>query len=377
MAGIYLHIPFCRKACTYCNFHFSTSLKLKQDFLSALLKEINSASFFSAEETHIETVYFGGGTPSMLSGEELNMILNAIKQKFIVNAAAEITLEANPDDITDETAAAWTALGFNRLSIGIQSFNEQELQWMNRAHNAQQARDSLDTARRAGFTNFSVDLIYGSPLQTEDDLQRNATFIFEKKIPHISCYALTVEPKTALDSMINNLNAPRPDPDKQARHFDLLLSLMETNGYEQYEISNFCIPGSRSRHNSSYWKGVPYYGFGPSAHSFNGLSERRWNVANNALYINSVNSGIAAFESECLTATQSVNEYIMTSMRTIEGTDRARIKAILGSECEQLFLKQAKKYLDGKLLFENNGNYILTRKGKFLADGIASDLFFV
>jgi oxygen-independent coproporphyrinogen-3 oxidase len=374
LAGIYIHIPFCRQACSYCNFHFSVSQKNKPALLAALEKEIMLSRDF-IETENIETIYIGGGTPSLLSAEELEHLLITLKERFTVSPKAEITLEANPDDINKSILDAWKRLGINRLSVGLQSFNEAELKWMNRAHNAAQSLLCLDEIRDAGFSNFSVDLIYGSPLQNNEDLVRNFEIIAKRNVPHISCYALTVEPKTALNKLIEAHKSPAVDPDRQAEQFSLLLSLMEKAGYEQYEISNFSKPGYRSRHNSSYWQGKPYFGFGPSAHSFDGKGKRRWNVANNNLYIQSLEKGIIPFEEESLTADQKLNEYVMTALRTVEGINLNRLKQDFDPAHTDRILEEAKKYIEGKKLIVN-GNFLqLTKEGKFLADGIASDLF--
>jgi oxygen-independent coproporphyrinogen-3 oxidase len=374
LAGIYIHIPFCRQACSYCNFHFSVSQKNKQAVLNALEKEIMISQGFIADE-YIETIYIGGGTPSLLSAEELEHLLITLRNRFTIAPEAEITLEANPDDINKAILEDWKRLGVNRLSVGLQSFNEDELKWMNRAHNAAQSLQCLDEIRNAGFENFSVDLIYGSPLQSNEDLIRNFGIIAERKIPHISCYALTVEPRTALNKLIEEHKSPAVDPDRQAEQFSLLLDLMEKAGYEQYEISNFSRPGFRSRHNSSYWQGKPYFGFGPSAHSFDGKHIRRWNVANNGLYIQSLEKDLIPFEEEMLTADQKLNEYVMTALRTMEGIDLDRLKHDFDPAHTDRILGEAKKYLQGNKL-AINGNFLqLTKEGKFLADGIAADLF--
>jgi oxygen-independent coproporphyrinogen-3 oxidase len=375
LAGIYIHIPFCRQACHYCNFHFSTNLSQKEIVLRSIHKEIELTEKTDPKET-INTIYFGGGTPSLLTASELKTMLDSLKNKFDINPEAEITLEANPDDIHPAILESWLKLGVNRLSLGIQSFNEAELKWMNRAHNAQQSLQSIDDILAAGFNNFSVDLIYGSPMLNNDDFEKNATIIFEKNIPHISCYALTVEEKTALHHLIADKKSLPVDEARQAEQFQLLLSLMDKAGYEQYEISNFSLPGFRSKHNSSYWQGKPYYGFGPAAHSFNGKNKRRWNVANNALYIQAIEQGTIPFEEEVLTATQQLNEYMMISLRTIEGIDPGRIGREFGKDKELAVMEVARRFMDANLLIKKGKNISLTREGKFLADGIAAELFF-
>jgi oxygen-independent coproporphyrinogen III oxidase len=375
LAGIYIHIPFCKQACNYCNFHFSTSLKQKDELIDALIMEINLPLSSSKEKEIVSTLYFGGGTPSILTTDDLKIIFTALQQRFVFADDIEITLEANPDDITDLKLLEWKHLGINRLSVGIQSFLTDELKWMNRAHTAAESLVCIDKIKAAGFTNFSVDLIYGSPLLSDDDWKKNVQTVIEKNIPHISCYALTVEPKTALDKMIA-LNKKAPvDAERQAQQFLLLMNWMAAAGYEHYEISNFAKPGLRSKHNSSYWSGSTYYGFGPSAHSFDGKS-RRWNIANNALYIQSLQKNIIPFEDEILTVTQQLNEYIMTSIRTMEGISLAFICTKFGKDKSDKVEAASRKYENtGKIKIET-GQIILTKEGKLFADGIAADLFF-
>ena len=317
MAGIYIHIPFCKQACVYCNFHFSTSMQLKNDFLQALLKEMNTRKDYLQGES-IETIYFGGGTPSLLSPSELESILNGISKNFSIDSTSEITLEANPDDISKVNTDAWKQLGVNRLSLGVQSFYEEDLKWMNRAHTAQQSAESIELIKRAGFSNFTIDLIYGTPTLTDERWRSNVERATQAEIPHLSCYALTVEPKTALDNFIRAGRLQDVNTDDQARQFLLLIEWLESSGYEHYEISNFAKPGKRSHHNTSYWQQKKYLGLGPSAHSFNGIS-RQWNISNNSLYISSILKSLPAFEIEQLTPIHRLNEYIMTSLRTAEG----------------------------------------------------------
>ena len=374
MAGIYIHIPFCRQACSYCNFHFSVSLKNKEEMTAAIIKEISLTEKFAGKEV-IETIYFGGGTPSLLSKNELQSILHAVREKSDISADAEITLEANPDDINKNILLSWKELGVNRLSVGLQSFNEAELRWMNRAHNASQSLHCLDDIAASGFENFSVDLIYGSPMQTDNDLKKNIEIITQRNIPHISCYALTVEPRTALNKLIREHKIPDVNNDQQSEQFHLLLNMTGTAGYEQYEISNFSKPGYRSRHNSSYWQGKPYYGFGPAAHSFDGNRTRKWNISNNNLYIQSLEKNIIPFEEEILTPDQQVNEYVMTALRTAEGIDIELLKKKFGTEHTHRILSAAKKYLADRKLISAENSLRLTKEGKFFADGIASDLF--
>ncbi len=373
MAGIYIHIPFCKKACHYCNFHFSTSLQQKPALLEALVKEIAIAPLFAASGI-TETIYFGGGTPSLLSQADLQMLLSAVRQKFFLSADAEITLEANPDDITPAALAGWLALGINRLSIGIQSFQAAELQWMNRAHNQQQALACIDMARAAGFQNFSADLIYGSPLLSDADWQRNVETVIAKEVPHISCYALTVEPHTALDKQIMLGKKAPVDAERQAAQFTLLMEWMESAGYEHYEISNFALPGQHSRHNSSYWQGKPYYGFGPAAHGYNGQG-RRWNVANNVQYIQALMQGHIPAEEEILTIEQQLNERVMIELRTAAGLNLAVLEERFGQLQRLRIERQSALHQRRGHLIHQNNRLILTRQGKLFADGIAADLF--
>lgn len=336
--------------------------------------ELFSAGEGSLYREPVETIYFGGGTPSLLLVDELQKIIQQVNSHFSIETEAEITLEANPDDITEEKLRGWKQAGINRLSIGVQSFFEEDLQWMNRAHNAKQASESLQLAL-AHFPNITIDLIYGSPGLTNEKWKQNVEKAIALNIPHLSCYALTVEPKTPLDKMIRLHESPAVDPDKQSEQFLLLMQWLEKAGYEHYEISNFARPGHRSRHNSSYWKGKPYFGFGASAHSFNGKT-RWWNVANNNLYIQSIHNNILPVEKEELTPTQQMNEYIMISLRTMEGLDLDKLQAIDPKKnIKDELLIQAKKYEERKLVEITENTIRLTKEGKLVADGIASDLF--
>ena len=373
MAGIYIHIPFCRQACHYCNFHFTTSLTRKNELIAALLKELDLRQNYLQNEA-VETIYLGGGTPSLLEVSDLEKLLGSIWKNFSTSPSTEITLEANPDDISEEKIREWLDTGINRLSIGIQSFFEEDLLWMNRAHNAKQAKDSLELACRH-FKNITVDLIYGTPMLTDNKWEKNVETILSYDIPHISCYALTVESKTALQKMIKLGKTEDVNPDKQSDQFLLLMRWLKDAGYEHYEISNFAKPGFRSRHNTSYWQGKKYLGIGPSAHSFDGVS-RQWNISNNNTYIDSLKTNSLPFEKEILTAAQQLNEYIMTSLRTIEGIDVRVVEKKFGKKEKERLLQSVKKYLENKkVVVSEAGNLVLTNEGKLLADGIASDLF--
>ncbi|HEY4935106.1 MAG TPA: radical SAM family heme chaperone HemW, partial [Puia sp.] len=298
MAGIYIHIPFCKQACNYCNFHFSTNLGLQNDFTAALLKEIELRIPYLNQET-VETIYFGGGTPSLMPVSAIRDILDSVYRNFTISPDPEITLESNPDDMDPDRLEAWKKAGINRLSIGVQSFFEEDLNWMNRAHNAQQAIKAVQQVVSAGFDNFSMDLIYGLPGLTDEKWNENLRKAIFLNPTHISCYALTVEPKTALYKMIQLKKTDDVEPDKQASQFLFGIQELEAAGFEHYEISSFAKPGRRSRHNSAYWQSKKYLGLGPAAHSFDGYS-RQWNISNNALYIKSLMAGQLNIESENL-----------------------------------------------------------------------------
>ena len=345
--------------------------------INAMIEEIKltKISLNGGDLEVADTIYFGGGTPSILTVEEIQKLIQAARQYFNVNDQAEITLEANPDDINEEKLAGWKAIGINRFSIGVQSFKEEDLLWMNRAHNAAQAFNCIEQVKRSGFTNFSVDLIYGTPSLRDEDLKNNVQTIIDLDIPHISCYALTVETGTALQKMIKLKKSAEVDPEKQAAQFLLLIDLLEAAGYEHYEISNFAKPGFRSKHNSSYWQGKTYIGIGPSAHSFND-NKRRWNVSNNALYIQSLLQNNISFEEETLTKTQQLNEYIMTSLRTMEGIDIDFVEKNFGTEVSKILLAESIQFIKSNKLQNENHKLFLTKKGKLFADGIAANLFF-
>ena len=343
--------------------------------IAALLKEIDLQRNYLQNEP-VETIYFGGGTPPLLRIDDLRSQIDKLKDNFLISENAELTLEANPDDITDEKIKEWKSAGINRLSIGIQSFFEEDLLWMNRAHTAKQAEQSLELAVKC-FDNITIDLIYGSPSLTNENWKQNVDRIIEFNIPHISCYALTVEAKTALQKMIASGKTENVNPDKQSEQFLLLMQWLEDAGYEHYEISNFAKPGFRSRHNSSYWQGKKYLGIGPSAHSFDGIN-RQWNISNNSLYLSSIQHNSIPAEKETLTSNQQLNEYIMTSLRTMEGIDLNFIREKFGYEMLGSVLLSGKKYIAGNKIKETEtGRWQLTKEGKLLADGIASDLFVI
>lgn len=376
MAGIYIHIPFCRQACNYCNFHFSTQLSGKTAVVAAILAEMELRKHYLSDAI-VNTIYIGGGTPSLLSRNELKQVTDGIQQFFPVASDAEFTLEANPDDINKDKLETWKTLGVNRLSIGIQSFRQEDLEWMNRAHTAGEARTALDLAAQAGFTNFSMDLIYGIPGLSDEDWLRNIDAAVGYGATHLSCYALTVEEKTRLSHEISQKKLPDVDPEQQSRQFLLLMDALQAQGYEHYEISNFARPGCRSRHNSAYWKGVPYLGLGPGAHSYDG-NIRRWNISNNALYVSGLKNNTDFFDAEVLTAAQKFLEYVMTSLRTAEGIQRTVVETNFGATTWEELSNKAFNYQqltrhEGMPRLKINPQEIrLTNQGKCFADGITA-----
>ncbi len=374
MAGIYLHIPFCKQACYYCNFHFSTSLAQQPALIKQMLREIDLQKDYLAGQT-VTSVYFGGGTPSLLNRNDLQQLLEKLHTAFKIDPSAEVTLEANPDDLSPEKLKDLRSAGINRLSIGVQSFHEEDLRWMNRAHDSQQALQCIRDAQAAGFNNLTIDLIYGGPTLSDEGWAANVQQAIDLGIQHLSCYALTVEPGTALDQFIRKKKVSAVDTDKAARHFEQLMQWTAKAGYEHYEISNFALPGWHSRHNSSYWQSQPYLGLGPSAHSFNGHS-RQWNIANNAVYIKSLEQGAVPFELEELTPSMMLNEYIMTTLRTSQGCLLPVVAARFGSDKHDILLKESSTFIDKGWMILRNDALVLTPEGRLFADGIASDLFF-
>ena len=369
MAGIYIHIPFCKQACHYCNFHFSTSLNLKEHLLQALVKELQLQKDYLNNQP-IQTIYLGGGTPSLLNAKELNQLFDQINQIHPVSSDAEITLEANPDDLTTAKFQELQLTPVNRLSIGIQSFHDQDLQFMNRAHNAKEALRCIHVARDFGFDDLTIDLIYGTPTMDFQGWQENLEKAIQQKISHLSCYCLTVEPKTALDHFVQKGTAPAVDEEKASAQFEYLMQRTQSAGYEHYEISNFALPGHYAQHNSSYWKATPYLGIGPSAHSFNGHS-RQWNISDNPKYIKAIQAEVTWYEVEILTPEEQYNEYVMTGLRTKWGCSLEKILP----EYHPHFLKKMEPMIQSKWVTFLNNTYVLTNKGKLLADKIAMELF--
>jgi len=374
MSGIYIHIPFCKQACHYCDFHFSTSMGKKEAMVLALCKELEMRKDEFAE-IGVETIYFGGGTPSVLNTEELEQLIAAVYANYQVIGNPEITLEANPDDLTSEKILELAKSPINRLSIGIQSFFEEDLRLMNRAHSSEQAMESLSLATRH-FNNISVDLIYGMPNMSEERWKANIEKALSFDIPHISSYVLTVEPKTALfDFVKKGLVKPAEDEVAQA-HFNILNESLTVAGYSCYEISSFGKAGYFSKNNTAYWQQKKYIGIGPSAHSFDG-NRRGWNINNNPKYIKSITNGILPMEIEVLSTTDKYNEYVMTGLRTIWGISLSRVEKVFGEKYKEYLMLQANRFIQEHLLYLDEDVLLATNKGKFLADGIAADLFMI
>jgi oxygen-independent coproporphyrinogen-3 oxidase len=369
MSGLYLHIPFCKKACTYCDFHFSTSLQTKPAVLEAMHKELAQRAA-ELNGAPVETIYFGGGTPSQLTDTELKAFIDEAQALFTVTPDAEVTMEVNPDDVDAERLAAWKAIGITRLSIGVQSFREERLQFMGRAHDATQSRESLRLISEADFASWTMDLIYGLPGMTMDEWNEQLETALSFAPPHISAYCLTVESRTALDHQVSKGLVTMPGDADQAAQFDRLIERLEGAGYVQYEISNFGKPDHFSQHNSSYWKGVPYLGIGPSAHSYNG-EKRRWNVSHNLRYAKGVTGGERYWEEETLTQVQVVNETLLTRLRTIWGVDLAALILDVETPGSSVIAR----YRSQGMLEQHERRLVLTRAGRAFADRIASDLF--
>jgi oxygen-independent coproporphyrinogen-3 oxidase len=380
MSGVYVHIPFCKQACHYCDFHFSTQLGKKEIMVDALVKEMELRKE-ELPNALVETIYFGGGTPSVLSNDEIERLIQTVYNNYKVIDQPEITLEANPDDLVSSRAqsrdffANYIKIGINRLSIGIQSFFEEDLRLMNRAHNATEAENCIREATKY-FDNISIDLIYGIPGMSNGRWKTNIQKALDFGLPHISSYALTVEPRTALKKFIEKGVVPDVDDEQAQEQFHILVDTLEANGFVNYEISNFGKPGYFSKNNTSYWLGKTYLGIGPSAHSFDG-QHRSWNVRNNVKYIKSIEEGVLPNETETLTQTDRYNEFVMTGLRTIWGVSLERIATEFGTNYVEYLNQQSQRFLEQGLLQLTEGKLLTTKKGKFLADGIASDLFFL
>jgi len=372
MAGIYIHIPFCKQACFYCDFHFSTSLKKKDALISCLVKEIELRKK-ALNNQIVETIYFGGGTPSMLSAKEISLLIAAVYKHHTVVASPEITLEANPDDLSEEKIIELSHTPINRLSIGVQSFFEKDLKLMNRAHSSSEAHTSLEIATRY-FENISIDLIYGIPGLTHEEWQQNLQTALNFNVSHISSYALTVEPKTALEKLIKKGKIEKVDEVLAQEQFFILRDLLEKANFVHYELSNFGKENYFSKNNTAYWLGKSYLGIGPSAHSFDG-KQRSWNVRNNTQYIKEIELNKLPIESEVLSVTDRYNEYVMTGLRTIWGVSLEKIKTDFGPKYVTYIQTESEKYIQQKLLYVEANTLKTTKEGAFLVDGIAAHLF--
>ncbi|MFJ1329287.1 radical SAM family heme chaperone HemW [Capnocytophaga canimorsus] len=379
MHSLYIHIPFCKQACHYCDFHFSTTLKRKSEMVDSICKEL----FIRQEEANnpLKAIYLGGGTPSILSIDELKQIFEIINKYYTIASDAEITLEANPDDFFEKKCSGRKFLSelkrlkINRLSIGVQSFFEEDLKWMNRAHNAKQTIELLEETSDF-FDNISIDLIYGLPNMSQERWLENLNKVIQYKIPHVSAYALTVEPKTALHQFIVRGKYPDVDENKSHVQFMAMVDFLEKENFIHYELSNFGKMGYFSKNNTAYWEGKKYMGVGPSAHSFNGV-ERSWNISNNIKYIQQINTGVLPSQREVLSLNDQYNELIMTGIRTQKGISLQAVEQRFGEKMSDYLQKQANKFIQQQLLEISDNCLKTTRNGKFLSDGIASDLFFV
>ena len=372
MAGIYLHIPFCKQQCTYCDFHFSTTFEAyREEMVNSIARELVSRVSY-LEDKPIETIYFGGGTPSILRKDEIAKLLETINSTFQVNPNAEISLEANPDDISVDSLKEWKELGINRLSIGLQSFKEDDLRWMNRAHTVDEAQNCVRLAQSEGFDNLTVDLIYGLPNLTLEEWRNHVRTVIDFDVPHISAYCLTVEEKTVLHKLVKTGKIDSVSDDTQGEQFLELLKMLEAKEYQQYEISNFSKPGFESKHNGNYWKGKWYLGVGPSAHSFNGTS-RRWNIANNRRYLKAIEEETTCSETEELSVENQFNERILIGLRTILGVNLNELEAV--STPPKAFYDKMGSFIESNWMIRQNSAISLTKEGRLRADYIASELF--
>jgi oxygen-independent coproporphyrinogen III oxidase len=373
VAGIYIHIPFCKQKCTYCDFHFSTTFEgYRNEMIQAMRAEIRLRGADFLDNVPLQTIYFGGGTPSLLHEAELKVLLDTIREEFDCTQVQEITLEANPDDLSDEQLAVWKKLGVNRLSIGIQSFRAQDLEWMNRAHTVDEALDAVSRAQAVGFDNLTVDLMYGLPELDDEQWLAHLNTVVQSGVPHISAYCLTVEQKTALHHLVEKGKLKVASEDEQASQFELMVNLLTSSGYEHYEISNFAKPGMHAVHNRNYWLNRKYLGIGPSAHSYDG-ERRYWNVANNSAYIKSLQAGQLPAEEEVLTPENRFNEYLLTGLRTKWGVSLDELHAIL--PVPDSFHTKLESFQQARDLQLCDKRVVLTPQGRLKADYIASELF--
>lgn len=384
MAGLYLHIPFCKQACSYCDFHFSTSLKHKEALIKALIKEISSKKDLLTVQ--VKTIYFGGGTPSFLEATDLKIIVDALYKNYNIADNIEFTFECNPDDLTQQKLAELKQVGVNRLSVGTQSFFDEDLQFFNRAHNAKQAEQSILLSQDLGFENITIDLIYNSPTLTLQKWEQNLKKVNQLNVPHLSAYTLTVEPNTVLHHQVKTNLTSLPTDEEAIEQFKLLMSTTKAFGLSQYEVSNFGKEGFYSQHNSNYWKGQEYLGFGPSAHSYirasplegrlRGVNKRTWNISNNIKYIKALNENENYFDEEIIDEITAYNEYVLTRLRTIWGINKQYLETNFNLDINQHFKTELKKYSNSSYLQTENGKITLTDEGIFIADKVSSDLFY-
>ena len=373
MAGIYIHIPFCKSKCAYCNFFSLASESKINDYVEALKKEIVLRKNYLGGET-VKTIYFGGGTPSLLSVKNIEEILELLNKNYEIVSSPEITLEINPDTIDREKMSSLKKIGVNRMSVGIQSFDDEDLRYLGRRHDSRHAMLVLEDLKQTDFEKITLDLIYGMPTLTEEKWNKNLDIFFSTGITHLSAYALTVEPKTILGQRIEKGELQSVSEEETIRHYNILVERTKENGFEHYEISNFAKEGFRSQHNSIYWRDEKYLGLGPSAHSYDGKS-RQWNISNLTKYIQLVGDAELFYEKEILSTEDKFNEYVMTSLRTSWGCDIDKIERDYGKSYAHHFLKNIKKYLENGEMLKENNTYFLSEEGKLFADGIAADLF--
>lgn len=373
MAGVYIHIPFCKQACHYCNFYFSTTFeKYRSELVAALVQEMKLKSLlFKGKE--VETIYFGGGTPSLLIEEEFRTIFNGLKESFKIGKVEEVTIEANPDDVTVENLAIWQSYGINRISLGVQSFFEDDLEQMNRSHSSKQAHNAIKRIKESGIDNYSVDFMFALPLLSNEQLEKNLQIAIDYKVPHVSCYNLTIKEQTALMALIKKGKIEDLSEEKSIQQFKIVMNRLGSNRYHQYEISNYALEGYQSKHNSSYWYQKPYLGIGPSAHSFY-ESKRTFNISSISKYIKLLGEGKDYFEVEELTEKEFFNEFIMTRLRTSKGLDRRDLEIIFPKFVDA-FKEKTSNYLRGGQLAFFGDEYRLTPEGKLMADYITSEFF--
>ena len=371
--GVYFHIPFCRSKCVYCDFYSLSNVKNAPQTVLSMGEELSARSLLWRQKK-VSTVYFGGGTPSLLPAEDIGFLLSTLKKHFTLDPTAEITIEANPDDISLSKALQWREMGVNRVSVGVQSFSSEVLKKIGRSHSSETAKKAIAVLHEAGFENITLDIIYGIPLRNDDVLRSDIQTAIDTGVKHISSYALTVEQGTELDIMIRRGTFPKVNDDDALRQYEIVCQMLKDAGFEHYEVSNFALSGYRSRHNSAYWHGVPYMGIGPAAHSYDGTG-RRWNVSSVAKYIDGVKNGNKYWEDEVLTKKDIHNEMIMTRLRCVEGVSLSDVKAIFGSEYSDRIEQIAEKYISEGLMQKKDDNISLTEKGVFLSDGIEADMF--